>query len=201
MALKPIWMGLLVASLCPLFARADTIYLKNGRQIQGTNPVRQTGKVTFETTAGTMSVPESLVDHIVSGDPPIAPQRSSNSAAAELQMAPPSTSDASSALQSILRNGAIDERALAQIDARASTGAADARAQAAETEFAASRFELDRNNLGVALQHADRALSFAPDQIPLLLNVAYLHLRRGEYQTALDLLEKGRRSDPDSADI
>jgi hypothetical protein len=201
MARKPIWMGLLVASLCPLVARADTIYLKNGRQIQGTNPVRQNGKVTFETTAGTMSVPESLVDHIVSGDPPIAPQRSSNSAAAELQMAPPSSSDAASALPSILRNGAIDERALAQIDARASTGAADARARAAETEFAASRFELDRSNLGAALQHADRALTFAPDQIPLLLNVAYLHLRRGEYQTALDLLEKGRRSDPNSADI
>jgi len=202
MALKPIWMGFLfVASLCPLFARGDTIYLKNGRQIQGINPIRQNGKVTFETTAGTMSVPESLVDHIVSGVPPIAPQRSLNSAAAELQMAPPSSSDGASALQSILRNGAIDERALAQIDARASTGAADARARAAETESAASRFELDRNNLGAALQHADRALTFAPDQIPLLLNVAYLHLRRGEYQTAQDLLEKGRRSDPDSADI
>src|SRR5207302_6027252 len=116
-------------------------------------------------------------------------------------MAPPSSSDGASALQSILRNGAIDERALAQIDARASTGAADARARAAESESAARRFEHDRNDLGAALQHADRALTFAPDQIPLLLNVAYLHLRRGEYQTAQDLLEKGRRSDPDSADI
>jgi hypothetical protein len=201
MALKPIWMGLLVASLCPLFARADTIYLKNGRQIQGTNTVRQNGKVTFETAAGTMSVPESLVDRIVSGDPPIAPQKGSNSAAAELQMAPPSSSDAAPALQSILRDGALDERALAQIEARAATGAADARARAAEAESAASRFELERNNLGAALQHADRAVTFAPDQVPLLLNVAYLHLRRREYQPALDLLEKARRSDPDSADI
>ncbi|PYU20607.1 MAG: hypothetical protein DMG32_22045 [Acidobacteria bacterium] len=201
MALKPIWMGLLVASLCPLFARADTIYLKNGRQIQGTNTVRQNGKVTFETTAGTMSVPESLVDRIVSGDPPIVPQKGSNSAAAELQMAPPSSSDAAPALQSILRDGAIDERALAQIEARAATGAADARARAAEAESAASRFELDRNNLGAALQHADRAVTFAPDQVPLLLNVAYLHLRRREYQPALDLLEKARHSDPDSADL
>jgi tetratricopeptide (TPR) repeat protein len=201
MALKPIWMGLLVASLCPLFAGADTIYLKNGRQIQGTNAVRQNGKVTFETAAGTMSVPESLVDRIVSGDPPIAPQRSSNSAAAELSMAPPSSSGAAPAMQSILRDGAIDQEALAQIDAKASTHAADALARAAEAESAASRFELDRNNLGTALQHAERALGFAPDQVPLLVNAAYLHLRRGEYQPALDLLEKARRSDANSSDI
>jgi hypothetical protein len=51
------------------------------------------------------------------------------------------------------------------------------------------------------LQHAEHALGFAPGQLPLLLNVAYLHLRRGEYQPALDLLEKARRSDPNSADI
>lgn len=201
-ARKPVWMGLIVALWCPLIACADTIYLKNGRQIQGTNTVRRNGKVTFDTAAGTMSVPESLVDHIVSGgDSPIAAQGNLNSAAADLSMAPPSSSDAPPALQSILRNGSLDEAAIAQIDANASTHAPDAVARAAEAEFSASRFELDRNNLGAALQHADRALAFAPDQVPLLLNVAYLHLRRREYQAALDLLEKARRSDPNSADL
>ena len=127
-------MALLVALLSPLFAQADTIYLKNGRQIQGTNAVKQNGKVTFETAAGTMSVPESLVDRIVSGDPPIAPQTNSNSAAAELSMAPPSSSSADSAsvLQSILRDGALDQQALAQIDARAATRAPDAHAALAD---------------------------------------------------------------------
>jgi tetratricopeptide (TPR) repeat protein len=202
-ALKPIWLGLLAAGLCSLFARADTIYLKNGRQIQATNTVRQNGKVTFETSAGTMSVPESVVDHIVSGDAPIIPQKGSNSAAADLQMAPPSSNavDAASVLQSILRDGAIDERALAQIDATAATGAAGALTHAIEAESAASRFELERNNFAAALQHAEHALGFAPGQLPLMLNVAYLHLRRGEYQPALDLLEKARRSDPNSPDI
>src|SRR4029077_315795 len=77
----------------------------------------------------------------------------------------------------------------------------DAVARAVEAESAASRFELDRNNLGAALQDAQRALSFAPGQLALLLNVAYMHLRRGEYQPALDLLERAQRSEPDSADI
>ena len=202
-AIWPIWIGLLVGGLCPLFARADTIYLKNGRQIQATNTVRQNGKVSFETAAGSMSVPESLVDHIVSGDVPIAPQRSSNSAAADLQMAPPSSNavDSASVLQSILRDGAVDERALTQIDSTAAAGGAAGLARAIAAESAASRFELERNNLGAALQHAERALDFAPGQLPLLLNVAYLHLRRGEYQAALDLLEKARRGDANSADI
>lgn len=200
-AVKRIWTGLLLASLCPLFAYADTIYLKNGRQIQGTNTVRQNGKVTFETAAGTMSVPESLVDHIVSGDPPIAPQKSPGSAPAELSIAPPSSGDAALTLQSIVRNGAIDQETLAQIDTKASTHNADALARAAEAESAASHFEMDRNNFGAALQHAERALGFAPDQVPLLLNVAYVHLRRGEFQSALDPLEKARRSDPSSSEI
>ncbi len=200
--LKPIWAGLAAACLCAFLARADTIYLKNGRQIQATNIVRQNGKVTFETSAGTMSVPESLVDRILSGAPPIAPQKGANSAAAELQMAPPSpaSADSASILQSIVQNGGINEQALAQIDANASAGGA-ALVRAIAAEAAASHFELDRNNLGAALQHAERALGFAPDQLPMLLDAAYLHLRRGEYQPALDLLERARRGDPNSADV
>ncbi len=206
-ALRSIRMGLFAASLTFAVAgslRADTIYLKNGRQLQGANTVRQNGKVTFETAAGTMSVPESAVDRIVRDDSGTAPQTSSNAAASELSMGPPASAsgaDAAPVLQSIVRDGAIDEEALAQIDAKASTRASDAVVRAIEAESAASRFELDRNNLGGALQHAERALGFAPDQLPLVLNAAYLHLKRGEYQAALDLLEKARRSDPDSAEI
>jgi len=201
---KSVRMGIFAAILTFAIGgilNADTIYLKNGRQIQATNTVRQNGKVTFETAAGTMSVPESLVDRIVAGDTPIAPQSSSNSGAADLHMSPPPSSDTAPALLLIVRNGAINQAALEQVDAKALTHAADAVARAVEAESAASRFELDRNNLGAALQHAERALGFAPDQLALLLNVAYMHLRRGEYQPALDLLERAQRSEPDSADI
>jgi hypothetical protein len=203
-ALKFVWMGLFAASLASILSgvlHADTIYLKNGRQIQGTNAVRQNGKVTFETASGTMSVPESLVDRIVSGDAPIGAQRDSNSGLAEVSITPPPTNDPAAALQSVVRNGAIDQAALEQIDAAAATHAAAAVARAVEAESAASRFERDRNNLGAALQHAERALALAPEQVALLLNAAYLHLRRGEYQPALDLLEKAERGDPNSSDI
>src|SRR5207245_9792363 len=114
----------------------------------------------------------------ICGDPPIAPQTSSNSAAAELSMAPPSSSgaDSASVLQSILRNGALDQQALAQIDARAATRTPEALARAAEAESAAGHFEFDRNNLDAALQHAERSLVFAPDRVPLLILAAILPL-------------------------
>jgi len=204
-ALKSLRTGLLVVSLTLALAgsiRADTIYLKNGRKIQGTNVVRRDGKVTFETAAGTMSVPESSVDHIVSGETPIGPQWNQTSATqSEVSLAPPSSTVPAPALQSILRNGAIDQQALAQIDARAATRDPEALAHAAQAEAAASHFELDGNNLGAVLQHTERALSFAPGDETLLLDVAYLHLKRGEYQPALDSLEKARRIDPNSSDI
>jgi tetratricopeptide (TPR) repeat protein len=49
--------------------------------------------------------------------------------------------------------------------------------------------------------HAERALSFAPDQVTLLLNLAYLRLRRNEYSAALDLLDHARRVAPDSPEV
>ena len=208
-ALKSTGIGLFAASLAFALSvnlRADTIYLKNGRQLQGTNTVRKDGKVTFETRSGTMSVSESAVDRVVRDDSGAAPEASSNSSAAALSMAPPAEgggpeSAPASILKSILREGVIDDEAVAQIDAKAATNAPGDIAHAIEAESAAGHFEFEHNNLGAALQHAQRAMGFAPDQVPLILNVAYLQLRREEYQPALDLLEKARRSDPDSIEI
>jgi tetratricopeptide (TPR) repeat protein len=65
-------------------------------------------------------------------------------------------------------------------------------------ESAASQFEFGRGDIAAALAHAERALSLQPAQATLLLNVAYLHLRRSEYTAALDLVEHARRVAPDS---
>ncbi len=47
---------------------ADTIYLKNGREIQATSIKRDNGKITFDTAAGTVSLSSSTVDRIVRND-------------------------------------------------------------------------------------------------------------------------------------
>ena len=173
-ALRPIRIGVFVASLA--FAvtsslHADTIYLKNGRQIQGSNTTRQNGKVTFETSAGIMSLPEASVDRITKDDSEVvSSQATSNSAAAVLTMTPPAPAGSAAApdavLRSILRDGVIDEEGLAEIDGKTATHARADLVRAIEAESAASRFEFDRNNFGAALRHAERALSFAPTRFP-----------------------------------
>src|SRR5579864_4222792 len=87
LAPRPIRIGVFVASLAFAVTAnlpADTIYLKNGRQIQGSNTARQNGKVTFETAAGMMSVPEAAVDRVVRDNFDAPSQGTSNSTAAAL---------------------------------------------------------------------------------------------------------------------
>ena len=75
-ALRSIRIGLLAAflGLAPAAGLlADTIYLKNGRQIQASNIVRQEGKLTFDAEGGEVTLSESLVDRIESDDPGRAP--------------------------------------------------------------------------------------------------------------------------------
>src|ERR1700694_3082470 len=54
----------LVAAL-PRTALADTIYLKNGRKIAATHVVEENGEVRYETSAGRLSLPASIVDRVV----------------------------------------------------------------------------------------------------------------------------------------
>ena len=53
--------------LCPTSARADKIVLKNGRQIVAFHVVEDGDKIRYETTAGELSIPKSIVDHIERG--------------------------------------------------------------------------------------------------------------------------------------
>jgi tetratricopeptide (TPR) repeat protein len=45
------------------------------------------------------------------------------------------------------------------------------------------------------------ALTYAPENPIILLNVAYLHLRRSEYKQALDYLERAQRVAPENPDV
>src|SRR6202521_4588697 len=48
-------------------ARADTIVLKNGRRILALSAVEEGDRVKYETSAGQLSLPKSIVDHIEKG--------------------------------------------------------------------------------------------------------------------------------------
>src|SRR2546426_1677724 len=69
-------------------AAADTIVLKNGRRIMALSAVEEGDKVKYLTSAGELSLPKSIVDHIEKGSDVPMPG-SSGAHAANLAIAPP----------------------------------------------------------------------------------------------------------------
>ncbi len=119
-------------------------------------------------------------------------------------MAPPDALTAPStdpAANAAVRDGAINGDLLSKLESEATanpTPTAVARVVAAES--AAARFEISVGDFERAVAHYNVGLQFDPDNLSLLLETAYMHLKRSEYTAASDLLDRARRVDPDSAD-
>jgi tetratricopeptide (TPR) repeat protein len=200
----------LVALFCATFvssALADVIVLKNGRRIVVSQAVEENGRVSGETPAGQLSVPRSIVDHVERGG--MSPTSGAARAAGSLSIAPPAAEDepgAEEIARGALHDGAIDRKFISDLDTVAAReGTSFAGARAALAHQAAAQFESGRGNTEEAIVNYRRALSLAPSGTPLhlnlLLNVSYLHLRRSEYNLALDYLDRARRVAPESADV
>src|SRR5215471_7024541 len=65
----------------------DTIVLKNGRRIVALSVTQDGDRVRYQTTAGELSLPKSIVDHIEAGSAP--PNSLVAAAAANLRITPP----------------------------------------------------------------------------------------------------------------
>src|ERR1700687_1517746 len=180
---------------------ADTIVLKNGRRIVALSVVVEGDKVRYLTTAGELALPKSIVDHIEKGGQrPVSP----SAGAANLAITPPSiqpTSANAAAESGAVHDGAVDREFLAAVASEARSGAAGANEKAAAAHHAAAQFELSRGDMERALNHERTALAYTPNNLVMLLNVAYLHLRRSEYKQALDYLERARRVAPENPDV
>ncbi|HMI53990.1 MAG TPA: hypothetical protein VK525_20925, partial [Candidatus Saccharimonadales bacterium] len=177
----------------------DTIVLKNGRRIVALSVFDEGEKVRYITSAGELSLPKSIVDHIEKGG--FVP---SGDAAASLSITPPtmnSSNGGGEIERGAVHEGAIDREYIARLESEARSGDARANANAALAHHAASQFELNRGDMDHALGDARTALTFSPDEPVLLMNVAYLYLRRSEYRQSLDYLERARRFAPDNPDV
>jgi len=193
----------IAALLLSQAARADTIVLKNGRRIVALSVREEGDKVTYETAAGELSLPKSIVDHVEKGgavplaDTPVA-------GAASLAITPPAMAAPSGGSEvdaGAVHAGAIDRDYIAKLEGDARGGDRRANARAALAHHAAAQFELSRGDMEHALADERTALTYAPEEPVLLMNVAYLHLRRSEYKESLDYLERARRVAPDNADV
>lgn len=185
-------------------ARADTIVLKNGRRIVALSVTEEGDKIHYLTSAGELSLPKSIVDHIEKGG--FAPSQDfpESAATSNLSITPPAlnTSGGGSEIErSTVHDGAIDRDYIAKLEGQARVGGQQANMNVALAHHAASQFELNRGDMQHALGDERTALVFSPEEPVILMNVAYLHLRQSEYKQALDYLEKARRFAPDNPDV
>jgi len=184
-------------------AAADTIVLKNGRRIIALSAVEEGDKIKYLTSAGELRLPKSIVDHIEKGG--AVPMAGSPGAdAVNLTIAP-------SAMESIgmttdvqhgaVHDGTIDREYIAKLESAARSGERQANRSAAMGHHVAANFELAHGDMEHALADARTALTYAPEEPVLLMNVGYLLLRRSEFKESLEYLERARRFAPDNADV
>jgi tetratricopeptide (TPR) repeat protein len=197
--------ALCLVSILPAGVSADTIYLKNGRKIAASHVVEENGQVSYETSAGRLSFPSSIVDRVVRDDSsPISAAGTPSDRAANLPIAPPDILNAprnDAAASAAVRDGSIDNNLLSKLESEALSSPSPSNvARVVSAESAAAQFEISVGDFERAGDHYNVGLRFDPNNTALLLEAAYLHLRRSEYSAAADLLERARRIDPDLAE-
>ncbi len=195
-----------VGCLTAVSAIGDTIVLKNGRRITALSVTQAGDKISYETSSGTLTLPRSIVDHVERGG---VPSVEGFPNAATLSMKPPETGTAAGTLSSnnseieqrVIKDGEVDRNYVAQLEGEARSGNAAANQNAAAAHHAASQFELTHGDLDLALADERTALTYLPEQPVLLMNVAYLYLRRSEYTQSLEYLDRARRVAPEDPDV
>jgi tetratricopeptide (TPR) repeat protein len=195
-------LGLSLSLLVGRDVNADTIVLKNGRRIAALSVAVEGDKVRYVTSAGELALPKSMVDHIEKGGARQMPE--SSAGAANLNITPPSveSSGANDAVESgAVHSGVVDRDFLATMASEAQSGAPGANHKAALAYHAVAQFELSRGDTERALTDERTGLTYAPEDPVMLLNVAYLHLRRSENKQALDYLERAQRIAPNNPDV
>src|ERR1700675_2672866 len=106
-------------------ARGDPIVLKNGRRIVAFNVREEGDKVKYLTSAGELSLPKSIVDHIEKGG--AVPMASGpGAAAANLDIAPPALQpgevSGGEVERGAVHDGAVDRGYIAKLEADARSG-------------------------------------------------------------------------------
>jgi tetratricopeptide (TPR) repeat protein len=182
-------------------AAADTIVLKNGHRIVAADVTEDGEHVTYQTPAGELSIPKSIVARIDHNSFTYSP--ASRAASQPPIIAPrmePTRSNDDAAHRAVHDN-AIDFAYLARIDLDARSGSAAAIEKVAAAHHAAAQFLLSKGDIDAAIGQYRQALVFSPDDIGLLLNLAVLDLRESQFSAALEPLERARRVSPDSPDV
>jgi peptidase MA superfamily protein/tetratricopeptide repeat protein len=179
-------------------ASADTIVLKNGRRIVASQVTEDGDHITYETPAGQMSIPKSIVARIDRDD--LSYSSVAASSVPTISVAPV---DPARGYDDVARlavhDDAIDFAYIAQLENNARSGGVTAVEKVAAAHYAAAQFLVSKGDTDAAIDHYRQALSLAPDNLGLLLNLSALYLRESQFTAALEPLEHARHLTPDTA--
>jgi tetratricopeptide (TPR) repeat protein len=180
-------------------AAADTIVLKNGRRIVASNVVDDGLHVSYDTPAGQMTIPKSIVARI---------ERDSFAYTSSAVTQPPISAPQIEPVRGYedveklaVHDGSVDVAYIARLEMEARGNSRAAAEKVAAAHYAASQYLLAKGDTDAAIDHYRRALTFSPDSLGLLLNLSALYLRESQFSKALDPLEHARRVAPDSPDV
>ena len=181
---------------------ADTIVLKNGRRIVASYVVVEGDKVRYQTEAGELSLPKSIVDHIEKGgaQPTDRPAGVATMDITAPAVKLPEESNGGEIERLAVHDGSVDREYIAKVQSEAHRGA-HSNSVAAMASHAAAMFDLSKGDLERALDDERTALNYEPDEPALLMNVAYLYLKKSEYKLALEYLEHAKGVSPNNADV
>jgi tetratricopeptide (TPR) repeat protein len=196
----PLVVWLLLAAAA---ASADTIVLKNGRRIQAENVTQDGDRVTYQTPAGQLSLPKSIVarvDHddytyssapgsLGGSEPPVSAP----------QVEPVRGYEEVAGLA--VHGDSIDYKYLSSLESEARSRSPESIAKVSAAHYAAAQFLVGKGDTDSAIDQYRQALIFDSQNSGLLLNLAVLYLRQSQFTAALDPLERARRIAPDSADV
>ena len=180
---------LLLLLVAPLALPADVIVLKSGRRIEAYRVEERGDRVYYETEDGTLGIPKRLVERIERDDSFSGAASAGGSAtvAAPPQVDAPEL--AASEVQRVVEGDSVNLELLAGLDRAAEQEDTEAaRHRAVAARIVAARFLARRNQWDAAADTLRRALSFAPKDSLLLLELAGVAYVQQRYPAALDHL-------------
>jgi tetratricopeptide (TPR) repeat protein len=121
------------------------------------------------------------------------------------QPATPSNSGYAAMKNQVVKEGVIDSGYIATLEMQARTGSASAVTRAALAHLAAGQFELSQHEPDKAMEHFEAMEPYSGQQRDLVMSSivgrCYALLLKSEFSAALQLIEKGRKISPRSADL
>lgn len=178
---------LLLLLLAPLALPADVIVFKSGRRLQVFHVEERGDHIYYETEDGQVGIPKHLVERIERDTGPVGSVAAAAEAETPPQVDAPELDEPE--VQRVIQGESVNQELLAGLDRAAeeeNTEAARHRAVAAR--IVAARFLAKRNQWDAAAAMLQRALTLAPKDSLLHLELAGVAFVQQRYPAALDFL-------------